>query len=82
MSNYLPAKIAVNFNVSSCVFSQTAKVPFTSFTFQLLSLFLSHGLIQSFSVKGSVIEVRLKYFRRLPVIKKIKVISTPGHRVY
>jgi small subunit ribosomal protein S8 len=52
-------------------------------TLQLSSIFQRQGLIQSFFVADSrTIVFRLKYKHNRPLISQIKIISTPGRRVY
>jgi len=82
MTNYQLGAIAVIFNVGGRVYAQKISLPKTVLALQVLTLFLKQGLIQSFSVKPKTIEVKLKYFRKKPLIKSLELISTPGHRRY
>jgi small subunit ribosomal protein S8 len=82
MTNYQLGEFAVRFMVGGRNFNQKITVPCTILSLKLLTLFLKQGLVQSFSVKSSTIEVKLKYYRKKPLIKSMALISTPGRRVY
>lgn len=52
-------------------------------TLELSTIFKRLGFIQSFTVLNSkTILFRLKYHHELPFLKQLRLISTPGHRVY
>lgn len=52
-------------------------------TLQLSSVFQRQGLIQSFFIADSrTIIFRLKYKNNRPLIHNIKIVSTPGRRLY
>ena|ERR1044072_2856922 len=82
MTNYPLAEIVSRLVVAGRGYHQTVNLPKGTMVLKILTLFLRQGLIQNFSVKREFIEVKLKYFRRKPLIKSIAVISKPGHRVY
>lgn len=55
----------------------------TALTRQLSELFYFQGYIQSFFVSNSQsIVFRLKYTHRKPFLKTIRLVSTPGRRVF
>jgi len=50
---------------------------------KLLDLFYRNGLIRGYIVKdNSEVLVLLKYYLNSPMPRSIKVISTPGRRIY
>lgn len=52
-------------------------------TFLLATLFYRSGFIKSFYVvNGKDLLLALKYHNQLPLIRQLKVVSSPGHRVY
>ena len=63
-------------------------VLFSKYNLSILSVLEDEGYLSSFSVidgfgnRKKTIEVELKYFDSLPVIKELKRISKPGRRVY
>jgi ribosomal protein S8 len=74
--NYTPADIAVRFNVGYSGLSNT------KIALALVTVLYKQGLISSFQFRKTNIVVVLKYSKNKPLFKSIKVISTPGYRVY
>lgn len=61
----------------------TVKVRLTALTLKLSALFYRNGFICSFFILNSQnIILRLKYHRESPFLREIKLMSTPGRRVY
>jgi ribosomal protein S8 len=82
MNNYLLADIAVRLNVAGRAYSQKTFLPKNPLTLSILTLLLRQGIIQNFQIKGEKIDVKLKYFKKRPLLKKLELISKPGKRIF
>ena len=80
--NYIAADIAVRFNVGYRGFNKCIIIPNNKLALSFVTVLYKQGLIISFELRTSRIMVTLKYNKTKPLLKKIEVISTPGHRVY
>ena len=83
VTNHLPSDIAVRVTVAYRECKEMVQLPTNNFTLRLVQLLYVQGLIGGFSVtsKGYV-QVKLKYVHTKPLWKHIKVVSSPGSRVY
>jgi ribosomal protein S8 len=80
--NYTPADIAVRFNVGYSGLNKSIVLSNTKIALALVTVLYKQGLISSFQFRKTNIVVVLKYSKNKPLFKSIKVISTPGYRVY
>ena len=80
--NHTLSDIAIRFMVSYRGYNKTVVLNKTSMSLKLVKLLYQQGLILSFNLNDDKIVVELKYNRGQPLWKSIKVVSTPGHRVY
>ena len=61
----------------------TVKLRLTKLTLKLSSLFYRNGFIKSFFILNSqTLYLCLKYHHHLPLLRQIKLMSTPGHRLF
>ena len=65
----------------------TVSVTFSNLIYSVLSVMYKQGYISYFKKKVSssgmnFIEVGIKYYRNVPVIRDLRVLSKPGRRVY
>ncbi len=71
---------------AQAVSHQTAIIPFSKFRLRLAKVLEKEGLIESVTSQGrktkKVIEIKLKYQKGLPAIKRLERISRPGQRIY
>ena len=63
------------------------KIPNSKFRIKILEVLKQEGFISDYkSLSGSnnksTLSVDLKYYKGLPVIKEIKIVSKPGRRIY
>lgn len=83
MSNYILGDLISRLKVASKGHFKTIKVLNTKFSIQLLHIFYVHGLINGYRVIGlNQIIVILKYYQNKPIFFDVKLISTPGKKVY
>lgn len=80
--NHIFSDIAIRFMVSYRGYNKTVTLSRNSSSLRLVKLLYQQGLILNFNVIGNNLIVELKYNNGRPLLKSIKVISTPGHRVY
>lgn len=50
--------------------------------FDLLFFFYKKGIIDSWIIENSSINIVLRYINNKPIFNNIKIISTSGHRIY
>lgn len=71
---------------AQAVLKETVKVPFSKFKFELAKVLEKNGFVKKVEKKGRgikrVIEIKLKYEDKTPVISGLKKISKPGQRIY
>jgi ribosomal protein S8 len=61
----------------------TVSLRLCKMTLELSAVFQRHGFIRSFFIVNSkTLIFRLRYKHTQPLIREIKPISTPGHRVF
>lgn len=63
-------------------YKRMAVVPYTRSAMQLCSILYRYGYISYFKKSAFNIEVGLKYFNGIPVIKKITLMSKPSRRLF
>lgn len=80
--NHVFSDIAIRFTVGYRAYNKTVILSKNSISLRLIKLLYQQGLILNFNVIDNSIMVELKYNNGQPLLKSIKVISTPGHRVY
>ena len=81
--NYQLADLLVRIKVGGRGYDRTVKVKLTNANLKVLTVLYRQGAITSFSIANdNDIFVTLKYFYGKPLIKDIKVVSTPGRRIY
>jgi len=80
--NHVFSDIAIRFMVSYRAYNKMVILSKNSVSLRLIKLLYQQGLILNFNVVDNNIMVELKYNNGQPLLKSIKVISTPGHRVY
>lgn len=65
---------------------ESVVLPFSKLKFNLVNILVRQGyLAQAEKIDAlgkAMIKIRLKYFNRQPVIRSLKMISTPGRRLY
>jgi len=68
------------------VLKETVKIPFSKFKLELAKVLEKNGFVKKVEKKGRgikrVIEIKLKYEDKIPVISGLKKISKPGQRIY
>lgn len=71
---------------AQAVLKETVKIPFSKFKFELAKVLEKNGFVKKVEKKGRgikrVIEIKLKYEDKIPVISGLKKISKPGQRIY
>ena len=71
---------------AQAVLKETVKIPFSKFKFELAKVLEKNGFVKKVEKKGRgikrVIEIKLKYEDKAPVISGLKKISKPGQRIY
>ena len=80
--NFIISDLVSRLNVASRKRLLTVKVIRTDFSIRILSLLYSNGVINSFQICRNYIFVYLKYYKMVSAFKFIKIISTPGNRVF
>jgi small subunit ribosomal protein S8 len=68
------------------VLKETTQVPFSNLKFEIAKILKKEGFIEGVSKKGrktkKLIEIKLKYDDKEPVISGLRKISKPGQRIY
>ena len=83
MVNYMLGDFIARLNIAKQQHLKSIYVPNTKLIKEFLLLFIELGIIRDFTyIDNRFIEVTLKYKKRRPVFKKLKLISTPSKRVY
>ena len=71
---------------AQAVLKETVKIHFSKFKFELAKVLEKNGFVKKVEKKGRgikrVIEIKLKYEDKIPVISGLKKISKPGQRIY
>ncbi len=71
---------------SQAVLKETVKIPFSKVKFEIAKILEKNGFIKKVENKGRgikrLLEIKLKYDDKKPVISGIKRISKPGQRIY
>lgn len=71
---------------AQAVLKETVKIPFSKFKFELAKVLEKNGFVKKVEKKGRgikrIIEIKLKYEDKIPVISGLKKISKPGQRIY
>lgn len=80
--NHIFSDIAIRLTVSYRAYNKTAVLNNNAVSLRLVKVLYQQGFILNFNVTDNNIVVELKYNNGRPLLKSIKVISTPGHRVY
>lgn len=52
------------------------------FSLELLSILYLNGVIRGFTISGNSIKIFLKYYQNKSIFKELKIISTPGRRIF
>jgi len=83
MRNYIYADFIARLNNAKRQYFKFIKVNNTSKVLATLVILHNLGIIHDFMfVDDRTILVNLKYYKRRSVFKKLKLVSTPGKRVY
>lgn len=81
--NYQLADLLVRIKVGCRSYDRTVRVQATDFNIKVLTVLYRQGAISSFFITNQHdILVHLKYTNSKPLIKDIKLISKPGHRIF
>jgi len=80
--NFDIADICVRLNVGCKAYDKIIALRITKISKRIVNILYRQGIINSFFVRDDKILVVLKYIRSKPFIKNIKVMSTPGKRIY
>ncbi|OGZ35338.1 MAG: 30S ribosomal protein S8 [Candidatus Portnoybacteria bacterium RIFCSPLOWO2_01_FULL_43_11] len=71
---------------AQAVSHETVSIPFSKFKLNLAKILEKEGLVEGVLIQGrkikKIIEIKLKYKNKKPVINKLKRISKPGQRIY
>ncbi len=71
---------------SQAVLKETVKIPFSKVKFEIAKILEKNGFIKKVEKKGRgikrLLEIKLKYDDKEPVISSLKRISKPGQRIY
>jgi small subunit ribosomal protein S8 len=83
MTNYTISDLIAKLNIARKNRSKTVMTEPSAMVFELLGILESLGSIRGYHVFGdNVVEIVLKYDRTKMAFTDLKVISTPGRRVY
>jgi len=82
MSNYLIGDLISRLKVGSKAHLIRIKVLNSKISIQILEIFYQQGLICGYQINVNYIMVFLKYYKNKPVFFDVKLISTPGKKVY
>jgi len=81
-SNFIIGDLVSRLNIASYKRLVSIKVLRTQFSLALLDVLWKQGVINGFTIRNDSVLVFLKYRRFMPVLKKIKIVSRPGKRVF
>jgi ribosomal protein S8 len=82
MSNYIIGDLISRVKVGSKAHLISIKVLNTKISIKILDIFYENGLIRGYHINANSINVFLKYYKNRPVFFDVKLISTPGKKVY
>lgn len=83
MVNYDIADILNRIVIGGIAYDKYIEIRITSFSKQFIKLLYRQGFISSFFIRDNEhFYVRLKYIKNKPLIRKFKLISTPGKRTF
>jgi len=82
MSNYIIGDLISRLRVALNGHLSRIKVLNSKISLNILAIFYENGLICGYQIENQFIMVYLKYYKNLPVFLNIKLISTPGKKVY
>jgi ribosomal protein S8 len=69
-------------NVAGAAIDKVVLLRISNISKELLTILYRNGIINNFFIRNNEFLVVLKFFRSKSFLKKIKIVSTPGHRVY
>ena len=65
---------------------ETVDIPFSNLKYEIAKIFEKEGFIEKVEKKGrknkKILEIKLKYENKIPLISSLKIISKPGQRIY
>lgn len=71
---------------AQAVLKETVKIPFSKLKFEIAKILEKNAFVEKVEKKGRgikrIIEIKLKYEDKKPVISGLKRISKPGQRIY
>jgi ribosomal protein S8 len=82
MSNYIIGDLISRLIVALKGHISRVKILNSKISLNILAIFYENGLICGYKIENQFIMVYLKYYKNLPVFLNIKLISTPGKKVY
>jgi ribosomal protein S8 len=83
MVNFVLGDFIARLNIAKQQHLKSIYVPNTKLVREFLALFIELGIIRNFErIDNRSVEVTLKYKKRRPVFKKLKLVSTPSKNVY
>jgi ribosomal protein S8 len=82
MSNYIIGDLISRLKVGSKGHLISIKVLNSKISIKILDIFYENGLIRGYHINVNSIIVFLKYYKNTPVFFDVKLISTPGKKVY
>jgi len=82
MNNFIIGDLISRINVGSKGHLKSIKVLNNKISLNIINLLYKNGLIIGYKFEFDFILVLLKYFKNKPIISKIKLVSTPGKKVY
>ena len=82
MSNYKIGNLVSMLRVASKGHLNSIKVLNSKISLKILEILNENGLICGYKIENQFIMVYLKYYKNMPVFFNIKLISTPGKKVY
>ena len=82
MSNYIIGDLISRLKVGSKAHLISIRVLNTKISIKILDIFYENGLIRGYQINTNSIMVFLKYYKNRPVFFDVKLISTPGKKIY
>jgi len=82
MSNYIIGDLISRLKVGSKAHLISIKVLNSKISIKILDIFYENGLIRGYHINVNYIMVYFKYYKNHPVFFDVKLISTPGKKIY
>lgn len=80
--NYIVADLISRLRTGSNNHLKTIKVLNTKISVKIIDLIYQNGFINGYKIEFNFILVYLKYYNNQPVLGNLKIINTPGRKIY